>query len=318
MPLPTSVRELDDDSIAFLLEAYIDRAGTGDPLVPPPPALTALCAALYGPGRSGPGGDADDDRRVWKHVCAKLGLAALPAYAGAPTTWKAAFAALRAEVSQLSDDGRTNFRRVVRRNPYSYELLREASRDGHALVVAVILRAATPTPSTQPMAPRLRRSWLRAAAATRYRRRAAPRRRRRCAYQRSGYDALQAVPHVDVVQALLAANADVDARGDQGEQALIVACQDGHPERPCLAAGAQVNIHTGPIGGTALSVASGQGQLEARPDAPRPWRRCACPRDGGHRNTALLNASRVGTRTSSRCSPPVRRSTSATSLASRR
>ena len=86
--------------------------------------------ALYGPGRSGPGGDADDDRRVWKHVCAKLGLAALPAYAGAPTTWKAAFAALRAEVSQLSDDGRTNFRRVVRRNPYSYELLREASRTG--------------------------------------------------------------------------------------------------------------------------------------------------------------------------------------------
>ena len=118
MPLPTSVRELDDDSIAFLLEAYIDRAGTGDPLVPPPPALTALCAALYGPGRSGPGGDADDDRRVWKHVCAKLGLAALPAYAGAPTTWKAAFAALRAEVSQLDAGSRDSFHRLVRGKPY--------------------------------------------------------------------------------------------------------------------------------------------------------------------------------------------------------
>ena len=48
MPPSTSVRELDDDSIAILLEAYIDRAG--DPLVLLSAPLTELCAALYWSG----------------------------------------------------------------------------------------------------------------------------------------------------------------------------------------------------------------------------------------------------------------------------
>ena len=280
MPLPTSVRELDDDSIAFLLEAYIDRAGTGDPLVPPPPALTALCAALYGPGRSGPGGDADDDRRVWKHVCAKLGLAALPAYAGAPTTWKAAFAALRAEVSQLSDDGRTNFRRVVRRNPYSYELLREASRDGHALVVAVILARASAAVVNasddigqgsalvlasgrghlavvvQLLAARadvnVRDIGDRSALVLASRQghlavvvqllAAGADVKERDIYNESALIGASAFGHLAVVEALLAHNADVEACNDWGTTALINASERGHLAivNQLLAAGANV------------------------------------------------------------------------------
>ena len=135
MPL----RALSDELIEEIVKAYLDRTCADDPLALCAAPLTELGPILYGRDRCGPGGAADDDRRFWKHACAKLGLPALPTYQGAPTTWRAAFRALRAEVSQLSDDGRDSFRRLVRRRPYSVELLFQAALRGHAIVVAVIL-----------------------------------------------------------------------------------------------------------------------------------------------------------------------------------
>ena len=92
---PTSVRELDDDSIAFLVEAYLDQIAAPDPRFLCGAPLEALCAAVYGPARCGPGGDADTDKRLWKYACGKLGLTephptALTTGDGA-SVWRATF-----------------------------------------------------------------------------------------------------------------------------------------------------------------------------------------------------------------------------------
>lgn len=97
---PTSVRDLDDDSVGFLLQAYVDlhapthRRGLyqGD--------LHDVCAALYGPGRCGDedqngengDGDADAESRLWKYACQTLGVTTLPP---SRTTWRGAYANLR-------------------------------------------------------------------------------------------------------------------------------------------------------------------------------------------------------------------------------
>src|SRR5262249_17858533 len=64
--------------------------------------------------------------------------------------------------------------------------------------------------------------------------------------------------HPEVVRALLAANADVNAKAVDGTTALMIASKGGQPEvvRALIAAGADVNARTDE-GGTALISASG-------------------------------------------------------------
>ena len=90
---PTSVRELDDDSIALpsrrTLTAWRRR-----------PARAAQRAGAELAPRSTALGDADTTATptptgVLKHVCAKFGLTAMPAYAGGPTTWHGRLARCR-------------------------------------------------------------------------------------------------------------------------------------------------------------------------------------------------------------------------------
>ena len=97
MPGPASVRELDDDSVALLLEAYIDQVSARPRhMCTAFQPLDALCAALFGPGRCKPDGDAnaDADARLWKYACGKVGITRLPVQFGnlAATTWRVAFA----------------------------------------------------------------------------------------------------------------------------------------------------------------------------------------------------------------------------------
>ena len=95
MPGPASVRELDDDSVALLLEAYIDQVSARPRHVCTafPSPLDALCAALFGPGRCKPDGDANADVRLWKYACGKVGITELPRiFAGrASPTWRDVF-----------------------------------------------------------------------------------------------------------------------------------------------------------------------------------------------------------------------------------
>ena len=110
-PLPSSVRELDDDSIALLLQAYADQMVANRRSLCAAP-LEGLCAALYGPGRcggdadAGAGGNADAEQRLWKYACEKMGLAVLPVYPGGPAvpTWRHAFLALCNEVATLEPE----------------------------------------------------------------------------------------------------------------------------------------------------------------------------------------------------------------------
>ena len=91
---PASVRELDDDSVALLLEAYIDQVSARPRHVCTAyHPLDALCAALFGPGRCKPDGDANADVRLWKYACGKVGITQLPRYfAGrASPTWRDVF-----------------------------------------------------------------------------------------------------------------------------------------------------------------------------------------------------------------------------------
>ena len=91
---PASVRELDDDSVALLLEAYIDQVSARPRHVCTAfQPLDALCAALFGPGRCKPDGDANADVRLWKYACGKVGITQLPRYfAGrASPTWRDVF-----------------------------------------------------------------------------------------------------------------------------------------------------------------------------------------------------------------------------------
>ena len=93
---PASVRELDDDSVALLLEAYIDQVSARPRHVCTAfQPFDALCAALFGPGRCKPDGDANADVRLWKYACGKVGITRLPVQFGnlAATTWRVAFAA---------------------------------------------------------------------------------------------------------------------------------------------------------------------------------------------------------------------------------
>lgn len=97
---PTSVRDLDDDSVGFLLQAYVDlhtpnhRGGVYQE------DLHDVCAALYGPGRCGDedqngedgDGDADAESRLWKYACQTLGVTTLPA---SQTTWRGTYENLR-------------------------------------------------------------------------------------------------------------------------------------------------------------------------------------------------------------------------------
>ena len=115
MPLPpSSVRELDDDSIALLLQAYVDQMVDHQQILCAAP-LEGLCAALYGPGRcGGDGGDAGADQRLWKYACEKMGLAVLPVYPGGPPTWRHAFLVLCNEVATLEPDHRATYKGLLR------------------------------------------------------------------------------------------------------------------------------------------------------------------------------------------------------------
>ena len=69
--------------------------------------------------------------------------------------------------------------------------------------------------------------------------------------------------HPDVVQTLLAAGANVNARNDDGRTALAIASERGHLEvvQALLAARSEVNARNGG-GRTALALASEQGHLQ--------------------------------------------------------
>ncbi len=119
MPLPpSSVRELDDDSIALLLKARVDQIldyQTAQSLCDA--SLEGLCAALYGPGRcGGAGGDADAEQRLWKYACGKMGLAVLPVYPGGPAmpTWRHVFLVLCNELAALEPGHRATYRGLLR------------------------------------------------------------------------------------------------------------------------------------------------------------------------------------------------------------
>ena len=115
MPLPpSSVRELDDDSVALLLQAYVDQMVADQRVLCDEP-LEGLCAALYGPGRCGGGGaDADAEQRLWKYACEKMGLAVLPVYPGGPPTWRHAFSVLCNELAMLEPDHRAAYKELLR------------------------------------------------------------------------------------------------------------------------------------------------------------------------------------------------------------
>ena len=97
---PTSVRDLDDDSVGFLLQAYVDLHTPNHRRGLYQVDLHDVCAALYGPGRCGDedqngedgDGDADAESRLWKYACQTLGLTSLPP---SRTTWRGAYANLR-------------------------------------------------------------------------------------------------------------------------------------------------------------------------------------------------------------------------------
>ena len=94
---PTNVRDLDDDSVGFLLQAYVDLHTPNHRGGLHPDDLYDVCAALYGPGRCGDeyedeDGDADAESRLWKYACQTLGLTTLPP---SRTTWRGTYANLR-------------------------------------------------------------------------------------------------------------------------------------------------------------------------------------------------------------------------------
>ena len=110
---PSSVRELDDDSVALLLQAYVDQMVAKQRVLCDTP-LEWLCAALYGPGRCGAGADADADQRLWKYACGKMGLAVLPVYPGGPPTWRHTFLVLCNEVATLEPGHRATCKDLLR------------------------------------------------------------------------------------------------------------------------------------------------------------------------------------------------------------
>ena len=265
--VPVTMRSLSDELIEAIFKAYLDLAFSDDPPALFDAPLTELCAILFGRDRCGPGGAADVERRVWKHTCAKLGLPALPTYQGAPTTWRAAFRALRAEVSQLSDDGRDSFRRLVRRRPYSVELLFQVALHGHAIVVAVILAhapgaavVAVADDAGKGLTALLRASIsCHAAVASQLLAAGADVDVRSDYGNRTSLMWASEGDHLEVVQVLLAARADVHARNNAGWSPLGFASRNGHPAvvEALLTAGADVDGHIGDDDETALTVASG-------------------------------------------------------------
>ena len=262
MPL----RALSDELIEEIVKAYLDRTCADDPLALCAAPLTELGPILYGRDRCGPGGAADDDRRLWKHACAKLGLPALPTYQGAPTTWRAAFRALCAEVSQLSDDGRDSFRRLVWRRPYSVELLFQAALHGHAIVVAVILAhapgaavVAVADDAGEGITVLLRASISgHAAVASQLLAAGTDVDTRSDFGDRTSLMWASEGDHLETVQVLLAARADVHARNNADWTPLGLASNNGHPAvaEALLAAGADVDGHIGEDDDTALMLAS--------------------------------------------------------------
>ena len=95
---PTSVRELDDDSVALVLEAYVDQTVVVQRRNPCSAGLDALCAALYGPARYGPGTVLNE--ALWKYACGRFGLQQRLE----DSTWRATFQALCREL-QIMQDG---------------------------------------------------------------------------------------------------------------------------------------------------------------------------------------------------------------------
>ena len=97
---PTTLRELDDDSLGLLVKAYVDelfasddaplwvRLNNSNPKLCGAP-LAGLCVALYGFERCGSHGEGD--LRIWRPACETFGLTTLPAYPGGPATWRATF-----------------------------------------------------------------------------------------------------------------------------------------------------------------------------------------------------------------------------------
>ena len=265
--VPVTMRSLSDELIEAIFRAYLDLAFSDDPPALFAAPLTELCVILFGRDRCGPGGAADVERRVWKHTCAKLGLPALPTYQGAPTTWRAAFRALRAEVSQLSDDGRDSFRRLVWRRPYSVELLFQAALHGHAIVVAVILAhapgaavVAVADDAGEGITALLRASISgHAAVASQLLAAGTDVDTRSDFGDRTSLMWASEGDHLETVQVLLAARADVHARNNAGYSPLAFASNNGHPAvvEALLTAGADVDGHIGDDDETALTVASG-------------------------------------------------------------
>ena len=220
-PPPSSVRELDDDSLALVLQAYVDQI-IADQTVDYRPyrrlcaaPLEGLCAALYGPGRCGAGADADADadaeQRLWKYACGKMGLNRIVRYTGAPTTWRGT---LRALCNELNDTKEFfTMRCVVHEGDraWAFHLMHTFPRKDCPLALAVLLDLGY---SADGNIGRWRPPL--------------------CAAAKRG--------HVAVVEVLLAGGANPDLSTVSGKTPLMFACEHGKLQvvKVLLAAGANM------------------------------------------------------------------------------
>ena len=245
MPLPpSSVRELDDDSIALLLEARVDQIldyHTARSLCDAP--LEGLCAALYGPGRCGADADADADNRLWRYACEKMGVANVPVYRGGPPTWRATFQRLCEELRQL-DRAIFEHMATIGRSLERYRSSLEDAAHSRSAVVWAAMQG-------RPLAAVYHLSRGGDANG-------------RDGASRTALMHASAEGHLAVVEVLLAAGADVNARGEEGETALLWASRRGDSGivRALIAAGAAVDARDTRRFETALVTASARGHTD--------------------------------------------------------
>ena len=220
MPSPTSTRELDDDSVALLLEAYIDQVAGPDPKFLFGVSFEALCAALYGPARCRRGGDAHADNRLWQYACLKLGYGDLPFGA----TWRDLFDGIGRGVV-----GHPVFVGLPWRQPLHW-----ASQYGHVGVVQALLARGADVDRRENGDPKGDTALV---LACKYRQEdVLDVLIRRGANVNVRYGEGDETPlmiacnkrHGRMVRALLIAKAEVNARDSTNQTALMVACYRGH------------------------------------------------------------------------------------------
>lgn len=266
---PTTLRELDDDSLGLLVKAYIDelfasddapqwvRLNNSNPKLCGAP-LDQLCAAFYGFERCGSHGERD--LRIWRPACETVGLTTPSRVPGDHGTWRATFLRLCYQLRNLSSlRYPSSFVRAgvmgfdlallylikegadVNDRSYGVTALMEASLEGHVAVVEILLAhgARVDARSHNDRSTALMHA------------------------SRAGLDSSP-----EIVRMLLAAGADVNARGPNGWTALIITADrpfgtKSHTTvvKALVDAGADVNA-TGGRGTTALMRATASNNVE--------------------------------------------------------